>query len=129
MDIQVHQAACYADCYLLVLTALPLPSVFCPVPFIATAHWGDRMCCENTYSLCCFLPWLFCSNSSCSPIESVSRIFQAICCFILCPIVFEFHRFYVTTVLLCSGYVLEVCCLWSDKYHWPPKSLPENNQN
>lgn len=54
---------------------------------------------------------------------------QAICCFILCPIVFGCHRFYVTTMSLCSGSVLEVCCLWSDKYHWAPKSMPENNQN
>lgn len=54
---------------------------------------------------------------------------QAICCFILCPIVFGCHCFYVTATLLCSGSVLEVCCLWSDKYHWAPKSMPENNQN
>lgn len=54
---------------------------------------------------------------------------RAICCFILCLTVFGCHHFYVKTTSLCSGSILEVCCLWSDKHHWPPKGLPENNQN
>lgn len=124
VNIRVHHAACYADCIcwcwqssharlssalsrsVLQLTVETGCAVVTPTAFVAFSFGSSAAL------LLTLQPKVFLGFSS-SP--------QAICCFILCPIVFGCHRFYMTTTSLCSGSVLEVCCLWSDKYHWDPR--------